>query len=88
MVKYAAQGVLPPVLDVCGVRAAKLELAEAVVVGVGAGGRVDDEALASLGIGELLRAFIRGQADVERTTVRRLFRFLIRDTQNLLSAEI
>ena len=58
LVKYAALGVLPPVLDVHRVRADKFKLTEAVVAVVGASSRIDDEVLAGFRVDELLGTFV------------------------------
>lgn len=58
LVEDAAFVVLLPVAWVHGIGADELELSETVVPVVAAGGGVDDEFLAGLGVGELLRAFV------------------------------
>lgn len=73
LVEDAAVVVLLPVLRVHRVRADELELAEAVVPVVAAGGAVDDEFLAGVRVGELLGAFVGGEAVVLAPTVGGLF---------------
>ena len=63
LVEDAAGVVLAPVLGVHGVGAGELELAEAVVWVVGAGGGVDDEGLVGGRVGELFGGFVGGEAD-------------------------
>jgi len=66
LVEDAAGVVLAPVLGVHGVGAGELELAEAVVWVVGAGGGEDDEGLVGGGVGELFGGFVGGEADAVR----------------------
>lgn len=73
LVEDAAFVVFLPVTWVHGVWADEFELAEAVVAVVAAGGGVDDEFLACFGVGELLGAFVGGEAVVFAATVGRLF---------------
>jgi len=58
LVEDAALVILAPVLHVHGVIADELELPEAVVAVVGAGGGVDDEVLAGLRVDQLFGTFI------------------------------
>ena len=64
LVENTALVVLTPIGWVHWVITYELELAEAVVAVVAAGRAVDYECLAGGRVGELLRSFIRGQADV------------------------
>jgi hypothetical protein len=72
LVEYTAFVVLLPVLCVHRVWADKFELAKAVVSVVAPGSRVDDEFLPSLGVGELLRAFVGGETVVVSAAIWRL----------------
>lgn len=58
LVKHAPLGVLSPVLDIHGIRANELELAEAVVAIVRPSGGVNDEVLAGLRVNELFWSFV------------------------------
>lgn len=73
LIEDAALGVLAPVLDVHGVVAHELELAQAVVAIVRPGCRVNDEILAGVRVRELFGAFVGGEAVVEGAAVGGLF---------------
>lgn len=69
LVENAALVVLTPISSVHWVISNKFELTKAVVTVVGSGSAVDDELLASVWVGELLRAFVRSIANVLSTSV-------------------
>ena len=88
LVEHAAAGRLSPVLHVHRVLAYELQLAEAVVSVVGAGGAVDYELLAGGGVRELLRAFVGGEAHVVGAAVRGLFPGLRGDGDDLTLGKV
>ena len=80
LVEDAAFVILLPVSWIHGVGTDEFELAEAVVAVVAAGGGVNDKFLACLWVGELLRAFVGGEAVVFAAAVGGLFPCVLRHT--------
>ena len=88
LVEYATLSVLAPVLHVHWVIADKFKLPETVVAVVGARGGVDDEILASLGVRELLGAFVGGKAGIEGAAVWGFLPRLVGGAEELALGEV